>query len=90
MKHKFIPMFDSVLVLPDQVKDGYKTESGIVLPNDPKKNSNSGIVLAVGPNVKNVKVGDEVIFKRFAFDVIDTDDGKLIMVKEKDIIATII
>ncbi len=90
MNTKIVPTLDFVLVIPNKIKpEQSKTESGIILPNAPQKNANEGIVLAVGPDVKTIKTGNKVIFRNFSFDIVDTEDGKLLMIKDKDIMGVI-
>ena len=88
---KIIPLFDYLLILPTQVKDQQsKTESGIIIPNAPTKNANQGTILAVGEQItQNFSPGDKVIFRNFSFEIVDTDDGKLLLIKEKDIMAKV-
>jgi len=91
MNTKIVPLFDYILVFPIQVKDHQdKTESGIIIPNAPTKNANQGTILAVGEQItQDFSVGDKVIFRNFSFEVVDTDDGKLLLIKEKDIMAKV-
>ena len=89
MNTKIVPTLDFVLVIPNKSKGPDKTDSGIIIPNAPQKNANQGIVLAVGPDVKVIKVGNKVIFRNFSFDIVDTEDGKLLMIKDKDIMGVI-
>lgn len=58
------PLKDSVLVKQDDPKE--KTEGGIFLidSNDRKLHDDLGTVLAVGPKVGGVRVGDRVMFSR--------------------------
>lgn len=60
------PLKDQVLVKQDP--QDLKTPSGLHIPelryDDPKAWSAFGTVLAIGPNVTDVKVGDRVTFKR--------------------------
>lgn len=59
---KLSPVRDLVYVKPD-LEEGGQTESGLYLAK-PKHQGppNTGEVLAVGPDVKEVKVGDHVVF----------------------------
>jgi co-chaperonin GroES (HSP10) len=50
---------DNVLVA--EKKKENKTESGLILQGDISGDTKIGVVLAVGPDVKYVKIGDNVI-----------------------------
>lgn len=74
------PLFDNVVV---KITTENKTESGLIL-SDSKKNK--GEVLHIGDDVKNLKVGDLVIFKEYAPTYIEDD---VIVVSETDILVII-
>lgn len=82
---KVKPIKDLVLL------EGIKTEEVSVLTMITKPvMKNSGQVIAVGPDVKQVNVGDKVIFQdygRILIDVEDRDGGFLI--RENDVIGII-
>ncbi|MBI4086246.1 MAG: co-chaperone GroES [Candidatus Liptonbacteria bacterium] len=75
------------------------TKSGIVLPDSAEKEKPiKGKVLAVGPGKLNekgeripmsVKVGDNVIFKKYGPDEIEMDGKKYLVGDEDDILAVI-
>ena len=44
---------------------------------------------AVGPDVKDVKKGDKIIFKEYSTTEVEYEDEKYIIVKEEDILATL-
>lgn len=65
----FIPLFERVMILPDEVE--VKTETGIILSVDARKRPNTGVVVSLGHLVKNnsgcpVKVGDRVLYQRYS------------------------
>lgn len=47
----------------------------------------TGRVTAVGPDVRDVKVGDHVIFMQYAS--VDTDDANIRVVKEEHVLGVI-
>lgn len=55
------PIKDRILILRDDQET--ETKSGIILPKD-EMPQGSGIVMAVGPEVSEIKVGQRVIFKK--------------------------
>jgi chaperonin GroES len=78
------PLRDIVLIRPDEAQE--KTQTGILLHEDWKTLPPTGEVVAVGPEVTDVKPGDRVVFMRYA--VIDADDG-LKAAKEMHIMGVI-
>ena len=73
------------------------TKSGIVLPGQSKEKPQQAEVVAVGPGgvvdgkeVKmEVKVGDNVIYSKYAGTEVKLDDEEFIVVKQNDILAVI-
>jgi len=75
-----------------------KTKSGIVLPDTAKEKPQMGKVLAVGSGkVLNngekapleVKVGDQVLFAKYAGTEVKLDGEEYMVLKESDILAII-
>ena len=73
------------------------TKSGIVLPGQSKEKPQQAEVIAVGPGgvvegkeVKmEVKVGDQVIYSKYAGTEVKLDEDEYIIVKQNDILAVI-
>lgn len=74
------------------------TKSGIVLPDTAKEKPQEGTVLAVGPGDRDddgkripveLKEGDRVLFQKYAGTEFKLDDEELLILAEKDILATI-
>ncbi len=91
---KIKPIFDRVVLLPKEEKE---TKSGILLPSSAAEKSHIATVVAVGQggnidgnDVKmQVKVGDEVIYTKYAGTECDFDGKKYIVIKQNDILAII-
>ena len=85
-------LFRSVL---KQVAAEETTKSGIVLPGQNKEKPQQGEVVAVGPGglvdgkeVKmEVKVGDQVIYSKYAGNEVKLEEEEYIIVKQNDILA---
>ena len=84
------------LVLKKQEKEEEKTFSGIVLPSSAKEAPVYAEVLAIGSEVEedekmkgNIKVGDKVIYSKYAGTEIKLEDTDYILVKYEDILAVI-
>ena len=71
--------------------------SGIVLPGQEKEKPQQAEVIAVGPGgvvdgkeIKmEVKVGDKVIYSKYAGTEVKLEEEKFIIVKQSDILAVI-
>lgn len=75
-----------------------KTKSGIVLPDTAKEKPQLGKILAVGPGkildngqkvALDVKVGDKVLFAKYAGTEVKLDGEEYMVLKENDILAII-
>lgn len=86
-----IPLKDNILVAALDDPDMWYGSSLIVRPESTKDRSDQGIVKAIGPAVKEVQVGDYVLFNPYSGMVVnDADEGtKLIMLTEKAVIALV-
>ena len=77
---KLKPLQDRlILTYSDEVE---KTAGGIYVPDSAKEKPQQGKVEAVGKDVKEIKVGDVVLFSRFSGDKIDIDGTEQIVIKE--------
>ncbi len=90
------PLGDRVWIEP--VERDEVTPSGIVLPETAKEKPQEGKVLAVGPGVRNekgervpmdVKVGDKVLFAKYAGTEVKQDGTKYLIMRENDILAIV-
>lgn len=75
-----------------------KTASGIFLPDTAKEKPSQGEVVAVGPGklqddgkrvALDVKVGDKIIFSKYAGTAVKFEGTKYLIVSERDILAII-
>lgn len=81
------PLMDRILAVREEVQT--KTASGLFLPENSKEKSVIAKVLAVGPDVKNVKVDDRVVYKEYTTTDLRVDSVEYLIVKEEDVLATI-
>lgn len=93
---KLTPLGDRVVVQPQGREE--TTKSGIVLPDTAKEKPQRGTVLAVGQGRRDedgdripmdVKVGDQVLFAKYAGTEFKLDDQELLILAEKDILAIV-
>jgi chaperonin GroES len=81
------PIADYVLAQQEEAET--KTASGIFLPSQSLEKPKIAVVLAIGKDVKNVKVGSRIIYKTYSTNEIRVGNDDYILVKEEDIIATV-
>ncbi len=83
------PLADRVLVEPKEAET--KTASGIYIPDTAKEKPQEGKVIAAGPGKKDepmeVKVGDKVIYGKYAGTEVTVEGKKYLIVKQSDILA---
>lgn len=83
------PLADRVVIEPKEAET--KTASGIYIPDTAKEKPQQGTVVAVGPGKKEepmeVKVGDVVLYGKYAGTEVSVEDKKYLIVKQSDILA---
>ena len=83
------PLADRVLIEPKEAET--KTASGIYIPDTAKEKPQQGTVIAAGPGKKDepmeVKVGDVVLYVKYAGTEVTVEDKKYLIVKQSDILA---
>ncbi len=94
MAAKIKPLGDRVVIKPlpkEEVSKG-----GIVLPDTVKEKPQEGEIIAVGPGklsedgkriAMEVKVGDKVIYSKYAGTEFKLDDEEVVIMRESDILA---
>ncbi len=85
------PLADRVVIQPAPAEE--KTASGLYIPDTAKEKPMRGTVLAVGPGKKDepttVKVGDVVLYGKYAGTEIPIDGTDYIIMRENDILAIV-
>ena len=89
------PLGDRVVI--KLIENEETTKGGIVLPNSAKEKPQMAEVLAVGPggNVDGkdikmeVKIGDKIIYSKYAGTEVKLDDAEFIIVRQSDILAIV-
>ena len=83
------PLADRVLIEPKEAET--KTASGLYIPDTAKEKPQQGKVIAVGPGKKDepmeVKVGEEVLYGKYAGTEVSVEDKKYLIVMQSDILA---
>jgi chaperonin GroES len=90
------PLGDRLIVKPIEQDD--VTVGGIMLPDTAKEKPQKGKILAAGPGARNeagervemdVKVGDTVLYAKYAGTEIKLDGEKVLVLRESDILAIV-
>ena len=93
---KLQPLGDRVVIKPTPREE--MTKSGIVLPDTAKEKPQEGEILAVGPGAfdtdgkrvpMDVKVGQKVLYGKYAGTEFKVEDDELLIVSQKDILASV-
>ena len=91
------PLGDRVVVKPTPREE--MTKSGIVLPDTAKEKPQEGSVIAVGPGAiledgkrgaMDVKVGQKVLYGKYAGTEFKLEEDELLIVSQKDILAIVV
>ncbi|XVN40911.1 MAG: co-chaperone GroES [Rickettsia endosymbiont of Argas persicus] len=92
----FKPLHDRIAIKPIEHEE--KTKGGIIIPDTAKEKPMQGEVVAVGKGVRNekgevhpleLKVGDKVLYGKWAGTEIKVDGKDLIVMKESDVFGII-
>lgn len=92
---KLVPLADRVVLKQSTPEE--KTKSGIILTSQSQEKPQQAEVVAVGPGgtidgkeiAMTVKVGDKVVYSKYAGSEIKLDDEEFIIVKQSDILAIV-
>ncbi len=94
MAVKLKPLADRVVIKPSEREE--VTKGGIILPDTIKEKPQEGEIIAVGPGrlgedgkriALDVKVGDKVLYARYAGTEVKVDDVEYVILRETDILA---
>ncbi len=97
LKMNLKPLGDRVVV--DPLEKEERTASGIILPETAKEKPQEGTIIAVGPGRRDddgklvpmdVKLGDSVLYAKYAGTEIKLEDKKVLILKESDILAIVV
>jgi chaperonin GroES len=96
MSNSLKPLGSRVVIEP--IEQDEVTSGGIVLPETAKEKPQKGKILSVGPGDRDeggkripldVKVGDTVLYAKYAGTEIKVDGKKLLILKESDVLAIV-
>lgn len=82
------PLADRVVAIREEAAT--KTASGLYLPSNAKEKPAYAVVTAVGSDVKSIKKGDKIVFKEYSTTELKIDGKEYLIVKEEDVLATLV
>ena len=90
------PLHDRIIV--ERLEEETKTAGGLIIPDTAKEKPQQGKVIAVGKGKKtedgkvlplDVKVGDKVLFGKYAGTEIKIEGKEFLMMREEDILGVV-
>lgn len=89
------PLFDKVVVKALEAEE--KTASGIILPGTAQEKPQMAEIIAVGPGglidgkevTMQVKVGDKILFNKYAGSEFKLDNKEVIILRQNDVLAIV-
>ncbi|MFQ5543498.1 MAG: co-chaperone GroES [Nitrospiria bacterium] len=70
-------------------EEAEKTASGLYIPDAAKEKPQKGTVEAIGGDVKDVKVGETILFDKYSGSKINIEDEEYLILKEEDILGVL-
>ena len=90
-KINIIPLADRVII--QQAEAETTTASGIIIPDNAQEKPQKGLVVATGKGTKEnpitVKVGDNILYGKYAGTELKYNGSDYLIMKESDILAII-
>lgn len=80
------PLGQGVLIAPEEAQE--KTDSGIFIPENAREKHRRGTAIAVGPEVKEVCVGDKVMYGKLGGNEMKSK-GKAYLLMNEDMIFAV-
>lgn len=85
MSQILTPLGDRIVAIREEAAN--RTASGLYLPESAKEKAIAAVVEAVGPEVKDVKKGDRVVYKAYTPTEVKVNNKEFIILKEEDVLA---
>ena len=89
------PLFDRIVI--EKVEEKATAFGGIVLPDSAKEKPQMAVVIAVGPGgvidgkevVMQIKVGDKILYSKYAGSDFKIDGKELTVLRQSDVLAVV-
>ena len=82
------PLADRIVAVRE--KPATQTASGLYLPDTAKEKPVFATVIAVGPDVEQLTVGNKIIYKEYSTTELTIDNHDYLIVKEEDVLGTVV
>jgi chaperonin GroES len=88
-KSPLTPLADRIVAIREEAES--KTAAGLYIPDGAKEKPSLAVVIATGPEVKYLKVGDRIAYKQYAESLVELKHkGKeYIIIRESGVAATV-
>lgn len=81
------PLFDRIVA--EKLEKKTKTASGLYLTTKAEDEPTTAIVTEIGPDVKHVKKGDQIVYKEYSATMLKVGDQEYLIVKEEDVLGLV-
>ncbi|HEX7632951.1 MAG TPA: co-chaperone GroES [Candidatus Saccharimonadales bacterium] len=81
------PLGDYIVAQAEEAQS--KTASGLYLPENAQEKPKTAVVVAVGKDARQIKVGDRIVYKSYSNTDVKVGSEDYILVKEEDVLATV-
>ena len=81
------PLHNKILLA--ELKESKETDSGIILSSAVEERSHVALVMAIGPEVQDIKLHDKVVPDWSKGQVCQVGDLQGVIIKEEDILAVV-
>ena len=81
------PLGDYVVAQTEEAEP--KTASGLYIPQNAQEKPKTVKVVAVGPEVKSLKLGDRIVYKSFTSTEVKVGNDDYVLIKEEDVLAKV-
>lgn len=79
------PLADRIVA--QKIEQKTKTASGLYLTPKSQEAPTGAKVVAIGPDVKSIKKGDQIIFKEYSSTEVKVNNTEYLIIKEEDVLA---
>ena len=81
------PLGDNIVAQTEEATS--KTASGFFIPESATEKPKTAKIVAIGKAVKELKVGDRIVYKSYSSTDVKVGSDDYIIVKEEDVLATV-
>ena len=81
------PLADRIVAKPLGAQE--KTSTGFYVPDSAKEKPQMAEVVSIGSEVKEIKVGDQIVYSQYKPDNVKLDSQELMIMKEEDVLAVV-